>query len=71
MKTRRCLVVRGPADLAALSESDRAEVERLSDLLRRSGAAMVAGVPPVEAVCAIYPDVYPDGEPPADPDGDA
>lgn len=44
-----------PADV---SEHDRCEVERFMDYLRRVSAAKAAGVPHVEAMQAIYPDVY-------------
>lgn len=55
---RRCLVVRGPADIVGLSDHDRAEIELAADFARRMGAATDAGVPLVEAACAIYPDVF-------------
>lgn len=55
---RQCLVVRGPSDLVGLSDHDRAEIELAADFARRVGAATDAGVPLVEAACAIYPDVF-------------
>lgn len=56
---RKCIVVRGPEDVAGLSEHDRAEVERAADFMRRTSLATDAGVPLVEAAVAIFPDVYP------------
>lgn len=60
---RKYLVVREPADLVGLSEHDRAEIERAQDFVRRTRLATDAGVPLVEAACAIYPDVFATEEP--------
>jgi hypothetical protein len=63
MKRRRCIVISSLADLpAAVTEKDRAEIEKFADYLRRVGAAKQAGVPHDEAARAIYPDVYPEDE---------
>ena len=49
--------------LRILGEDDRAEIERAQDFVRRTRLATDAGVPLVEAACAIYPDVFATEEP--------